>query len=153
LKKAHFEKVIGLIETGKREGAKVLLGGDRWSTKGYFVQPTIFGDVIDTMKIATDEIFGPVLCILKFKTLEEVIERANASTYGLGAAIFTTSISSAHKFVREVEAGSVWVNTYNVNPANLPFGGYKQSGFGRDLAEEALHNYTQVKAITWRIDC
>ncbi|CAG2177544.1 unnamed protein product, partial [Oppiella nova] len=195
----QFDKVLQLIDTGRKEGAKLLTGGQRWGTKGYFIQPTVFGDVTDNMTIAREEIFGPVQSIFKFKTLEEVIERANDTTYGLAAGAFTKDVNKALVLTREeifgpvqsifkfktleevierandttyglaagaftkdvdkalvlsqaLEAGSVWINTYMAFGPQIPFGGYKQSGFGRELGEEALHEYIEIKSVVIKTD-
>lgn len=144
--KKQQERVISYIEKGKAEGAKVLTGGGH-STEGYFVEPTVFVDVEDTMTIAQEEIFGPVVVAMPFKTVDEVIERANNSPYGLAAGIWTESLSRAHQVADKLKAGSVWVNCYNLTDPASPFGGYKQSGFGREMGSYALNNYTEVKSV------
>ncbi|EFA75954.1 hypothetical protein PPL_10530 [Heterostelium album PN500] len=144
---AHLKNVLNFIETGKKEGAKVLLGGARAPMKGYFVQPTIFADLRDDSCIGTDEIFGPVVCIFKFKTVEEVIQRANNTQYGLAAGLWTQDISKAHRVEKKLKAGTVWINDYNYTHFLIPFGGYKQSGFGKDLSEYAIQEYCSVKAV------
>ncbi|KAJ4446249.1 Retinal dehydrogenase 1 [Periplaneta americana] len=143
-----FNKVLTLIESGKAEGAKVECGGGRWGTQGYFVQPTVFSNVTDNMRIAREEIFGPVQTIIKFKTLEEAIARANDTTYGLAAGIITKDLNKALVFSQSVHAGSVWVNCYDAVVPQAPFGGYKQSGFGRELGEDSLKEYLEVKTVT-----
>ncbi|GAM21005.1 hypothetical protein SAMD00019534_041800 [Acytostelium subglobosum LB1] len=145
--KEHFDRVLDYIQKGKKEGATVLLGGERYGNKGYFVQPTIFTNLKDDMCISKEEIFGPVVCIFKFKTVEEVIERANNTIYGLAAGLWTQDISKAHKVEKKLKAGTVWINDYNYTNFIIPFGGYKQSGFGRDLSDYALQEYCSVKAI------
>ncbi len=148
--KAHFERVLGYIETGKKEGACLVAGGSRadiGTGKGYFLQPTIFADVTPTMTIAREEIFGPVLAVVDFEEVDEAIERANESSYGLAAGVWTRDIKKAHDVARRLQAGTVWINTYNVYDAAAPFGGYKQSGFGRELGAHALEHYTQVKTV------
>jgi aldehyde dehydrogenase (NAD+) len=148
---AQFDKVISYIESGKREGATLLAGGGRVGNKGFFVEPTVFANVQDDMTIAREEIFGPVMSIIKFKDLDEVAERANATTYGLAAAVWTRDIGKAHAIANRVRAGTVWVNCYNkVDPAT-PFGGFKQSGIGRELGEYGLQQYTEVKTVTIRL--
>lgn len=142
-----FTKVMTYIEFGKQDGAKLEFGGKRLGNEGYFVEPTIFSNVTDEMRIARDEIFGPVQSILKFKTLEEVIARANRSHYGLGAGVVTNNIDSALTFASAVEAGSVWVNCYDTGSVATPFGGYKESGIGRELGEEGLDSYLETKTI------
>ncbi|KAJ3316326.1 Aldehyde dehydrogenase, partial [Blyttiomyces sp. JEL0837] len=143
----QFNRVMGYIEDGKKEGAQVETGGVRVGDKGYFVAPTIFSGVNDDMKIAKEEIFGPVVVVMKFKTVEEIIERANNSNYGLAAAVHTTNVSMAHKMARELHSGTVWINTYNLLAAHIPFGGFKESGFGRENGEYALQEYTLIKSV------
>merc|ERR1711968_394117 len=143
--KIQFDKILGYIESGKTEGATVALGGDRLGDKGYFVQPTIFTDVKDDMKIAKEEIFGPVMQVMKFKTLEEAIERANNTCYGLAAGICTRDIGTAMSSAKDLDAGTVWINCYDNFDMACPFGGYKTSGWGREKGEDALENYTQVR--------
>ncbi|KAM4633473.1 aldehyde dehydrogenase, mitochondrial-like [Polymixia lowei] len=147
----QFKKILGYISTGKKEGAKLMCGGGVASDRGYFIQPTVFGDVQDNMIIAREEIFGPVMQILKFKTLEEVVERANDSKYGLAAAVFTKDIDKAHYISNGLRAGTVWINCYDVFGAQAPFGGYKASGNGRELGEYGLDNYTEVKTVTIKV--
>lgn len=147
----QFNKVMGYIDAGKKDNAKLLAGGNRVGDKGYFIEPTIFGDVQDNMKIAQEEIFGPVMSILRFKDLDEVVDRANKTLYGLAAAVWTRDISKAHAIANSVRAGTVWVNCFDVFDAAAPFGGYKQSGIGRELGEYALHNYTEVKTVTVKL--
>ncbi|HSM79853.1 MAG TPA: aldehyde dehydrogenase family protein [Bryobacteraceae bacterium] len=147
----QFNKVLGYIESGKQEGAKLLAGGGRWGERGYFVEPTVFGDVKDDMKIAREEIFGPVMTIIKFKDLDEVVERANRTIYGLAAAVWTRDIGKAHAIANSVRAGTVWVNCYDVFDAAAPFGGFKQSGIGRELGEYGLQQYTEVKTVTVKL--
>ncbi|KAG9266523.1 aldehyde dehydrogenase family 1 member A3 [Astyanax mexicanus] len=147
----QFEKILDLVESGKREGAKLECGGHALQDKGLFIQPTIFSDVKDHMRLAKEEIFGPVQCIMKFKSQEEVIERANSTHYGLAAAVFTRSVDRAMSVSSALEAGTVWVNCYNALHAQAPFGGYKMSGNGRELGEYALAEYTEVKAVTIKL--
>src|SRR5262245_29458914 len=144
---AQFDKVMGYIESGRSEGAKLVCGGDRVGDRGYFIQPTVFADVQDDMKIARDEIFGPVMSIIPFKNLDEVVDRANRTTYGLTAAVWTKAITKAHAISNGVRAGTVWVNCYNVLDTRAPFGGFKQSGVGRELGEYGLQQYTEVKTV------
>nr|XP_049694658.1 aldehyde dehydrogenase 1A1 [Helicoverpa armigera] len=141
-------KVLGYIEKGKKEGAKLLCGGNRIGTTGYYIQPTVFADVTDDMTIAKEEIFGPVQSILKFDTLEEVIDRANNTNYGLAAGIFTTNVNNALQFSKYVEAGVVWVNMYFGQGPQAPFGGFKESGIGRENGLAALDAYLEVKTVT-----
>ena len=148
---AQFHKVMGYIDAGKREGAKLLAGGARYGDRGYFVQPTVFADVKDDMKIAQEEIFGPVMSILKFKDVDDVVERSNKTMYGLAAAVWTRDIGKAHAIANSVRAGTVWVNCYDVFDAAAPFGGFKQSGIGRELGEYGLQQYTEVKTVTVKL--
>ncbi|KAL0478185.1 aldehyde dehydrogenase [Acrasis kona] len=144
----QFNTVLKYIKIGQEEDKATLsVGGQRVGSEGYFVQPTIFTNVTDNMTIAKEEIFGPVVAVLKFGSLEEVIKRANDTSYGLAAGIMTKSLKHALKFSKEAKAGTVWVNCWNSFQSNMPFGGYKMSGFGRDLGEYALNNYTKVKAV------
>ncbi len=147
----QFNKVMGYIESGKREGAKLMAGGGRVGDRGYFIQPTVFADVKDNMKIAEEEIFGPVLSIIKFKDMDEVVERANKTMYGLAAAVWTRDIGKALHVANNVRAGTVWVNCYDVFDAGAPFGGFKQSGIGRELGEYGLQNYTEIKTVTVKL--
>ena len=142
------DRVLGYIEAGKKEGAKLLIGGKRIGTKGYYIEPTVFTNVKDEMKIAREEIFGPVMNILRFKDLNEVIRRGNQTTFGLAAAVWTRDITKAHKLAHSLRAGTVWINCYDVFDAAAPFGGFKMSGIGRELGEYAMQNYTEVKTVT-----
>ncbi|XP_024544108.1 aldehyde dehydrogenase family 2 member B7, mitochondrial [Selaginella moellendorffii] len=144
---SQFNKVMKYIGYGKEQGATLLTGGERHGDKGFYIQPTVFADVGDSMAISRDEIFGPVQCISKFKTLEEVVERANNTPYGLAAGVFTQSLDTANFLSRALKVGTVWVNTYYAFDAAIPFGGYKMSGFGREKGEYVLKNYLQVKAV------
>jgi len=150
--KIQFDKVLGYIEAGKKGGAKCVLGGGRLGNKGYYVQPTVFTEVTDDMTIAREEIFGPVMQLLKFKTLDEAIKRANSTHYGLGAGICTRDVGSALATARDLEAGTVWVNCYDNFDVAAPFGGFKESGWGREKGEYALENYTQVKCVMMPMD-
>ena len=129
-------------------GAACITGGERFGGKGYYVQPTGFDGVTDDMPIATDEIFGPVLSVLTFDDKEDMIHRANNTFYGLAAAVWTRDVSLAHEFARRVRAGTVWVNCYDVFDTAAPFGGFKMSGYGRELGEEGLKAYTENKTVT-----
>lgn len=142
------DRIMGYIEAGKTEGAKLLTGGNRLGSKGYFIEPTVFTEVKDEMKIAQEEIFGPVMSILRFKDVDEVIQRGNRTFYGLAAAVWTRDITKAHRLANSLRAGTVWVNCYDVFDAAAPFGGYKMSGIGRELGEYALQLYTEVKTVT-----
>lgn len=146
--KAQFDKIMRYIEQGKSEGAECLTGGRRFGDRGYYVEPTLFDNVRDDMAIAQDEIFGPVLSILKFKDVDEIIDRANNTFYGLAAAVWTRDISKAHRLAAKIKAGTVWVNCYDVFDAAAPFGGFKMSGMGRELGEKGLEAYTETKTVT-----
>lgn len=149
------DRIRGYIDSGRREGARLLVGGSEAPSSlaaahanGYFVEPTIFADVQDEMTIAKEEIFGPVMSILKFKSLDEVVERGNRTFYGLAAAVWTKDVQKAHTIAHRLKAGTVWVNCYDVFDAAAPFGGFKMSGIGRELGQYALNLYTEVKTIT-----
>jgi aldehyde dehydrogenase (NAD+) len=144
----QFDKILGYIQSGQDQGAKLMCGGKRVGDKGYFIEPTVFSEVQDNMKIAQEEIFGPVMSIIKFKDLGDVIRRANKTTYGLAAGVITKDITKALTFAHNVRAGTVWINTYDAFSAAAPFGGYKQSGIGRELGEYGLRQYTEVKTVT-----
>lgn len=144
----QLERVMGFIDSGKKDGAKLLTGGKQAGKDGYFVEPTVFTDVKDDMKIAQEEIFGPVMSILKFKDADEVVARGNKTNYGLAAAVWTKDVKKAHTIAARLKAGTVWVNCYDVFDAAAPFGGFKMSGIGRELGEYALANYTEVKTVT-----
>ncbi|HLS20831.1 MAG TPA: aldehyde dehydrogenase family protein [Bacillota bacterium] len=143
----QLDRVLGYINKGIEEGATVLAGGEREFDKGYFVQPTIFADATDDMVIAREEIFGPVVVVFPFDTVEEVIERANDSDYGLAAGVWTKDIKKAHYVTSKLQAGTVWINDYGLELEAAPFGGYKQSGIGRELGFYALNEYTEVKSV------
>ncbi len=146
----QMDTVLGYIQAGKSEGAQVLTGGNRATVNGdhgYFVEPTIFCGVKNDMKIAQEEIFGPVLATLSFNEIEEVAEQANKNVYGLASAIWTNDLKKAHQLSRRLKAGTVWINTYGLMDAALPFGGFKQSGFGRELGMHALDHYTELKTV------
>src|SRR3954469_3412161 len=148
--KKQLENDLRYIEIAKKEGATLLAGGSRadiGTGKGYFLQPTVFDGVTPEMTIAREEIFGPVLAAIEFADVDEAIARANDSSYGLAAAVWTRDIKKAHYVARKLQAGTVWVNTYNVYDTAAPFGGYKQSGFGREMSVHALEHYTQVKSV------
>jgi aldehyde dehydrogenase (NAD+) len=149
ISKGQLDKVMEYVEAGKKDGAKLVAGGDRPANlqKGFFVNPTIFSDVKNSMRIAREEIFGPVLSVLSFKDQADAVSQANDSLYGLAAAVWTKDVKKAHQVARAVKAGTVWINTYNLYDVALPFGGYKQSGFGRELGREALDQYTLTKSV------
>lgn len=170
--KEQFNKILSMIETGKQQGAKLVAGGNKYQgLPGYFIEPTVFADVQDNMTIAKEEvllksckykfqpnnnstffqIFGPVQQLIRFKSLDEVIERANNNDYGLAAAVFSKDIDKVNYLVQGLRAGTVWVNTYNVLSAQAPFGGYKMSGHGRENGEYGLQAYTEVKSVITRI--
>ncbi|MDA0835964.1 MAG: aldehyde dehydrogenase family protein [Planctomycetota bacterium] len=149
---AQFSKILSYIEKGRQGGAECLTGGERFGDKGFYVQPTVFNNVTDDMEIATDEIFGPVMSILPFKDVDEVVERSNKSMFGLAAAVWTRDVGKAHHFAKSVRAGTIWVNCYDVFDAAAPFGGFKMSGIGRELGEAALANYTELKTVTMSLD-
>jgi len=146
----QMQTVLGYIEAGKKDGAKLVAGGNRVNVdggKGFFIEPTIFGDVKNDMTIAREEIFGPVLSVLTFDDVDEVVEQANNNPYGLAAAVWTRDVKRAHSVSRRLKAGTVWINTYGLMDASLPFGGYKSSGFGRELGARALEHYTETKTV------
>ncbi|XP_037565920.1 aldehyde dehydrogenase 1A1-like [Dermacentor silvarum] len=147
----QFQKILGLIESGKKEGAKVEIGGKRIGNEGYFVEPTVFTNVTDNMRIAKEEIFGPVQQILKFKTMDEVLRRANDTTYGLAAGVVTKDLNTAITFSDGVQAGTVWVNTYLAANVQAPFGGFKMSGLHRECNEDGILNYIETKTVTIKI--
>ena len=148
--KSQMETVLSYIEFGKQEGARVVAGGGRADVgtgKGYFIQPTIFDGVTNEMKIAREEIFGPVLSVIPFRSVEDGIAQGNHTSYGLAAAVWTRDVSKALKAAKAIRAGTVWVNAYNLFDAALPFGGFKESGFGREMGSVGLDNYTEVKTV------
>ncbi len=151
INEGQVKKILGWIEEAKSEGAKVACGGERATegelTKGCFMKPTLLVDVTNDMKVAQEEIFGPVACVIKFKDEDEVIRMANDSRYGLGGAVWTRDINRAIRVCRGIETGRMWVNTYNSIPAHAPFGGYKESGIGRETHKTILNHYTQMKNI------
>jgi betaine-aldehyde dehydrogenase len=147
----HMEKVLGYIARGRAEGAQVVVGGYRVTTgelaKGFFVAPTVFDDCHDDMAIARDEIFGPVMTVLAFDSEDEVIARANATEYGLSAGVFTNDLTRGHRMIARLQAGTCWLNHYNITPIEMPFGGMKMSGLGRENGRAAIEAYTQLKSV------
>ncbi len=144
----QLDKVLGYIATARAEGATLVCGGSRAAPNtGYYVQPTVFADVTDSMTIAREEVFGPVMAVLDFDTEEEVIARANDTEFGLAAGVFTADISRAHRVIAQLQAGTCWINAYNLTPVEAPFGGSKLSGVGRENGHAAVHHYTQVKSV------
>ncbi|MBP0618287.1 betaine-aldehyde dehydrogenase [Jiella mangrovi] len=147
----QYDRVLSYLDIGKKEGATLACGGGAAKVAGledgYFVEPTVFTDVADDMRIASEEIFGPVMCVMDFSGEEEAISRANGTDFGLAAGIYTRDLSRAHRMAARVEAGTVWVNAYNLTPVEMPFGGVKRSGIGRENGREALQHYSQVKSV------
>jgi betaine-aldehyde dehydrogenase len=147
----HMHKVLGYLERGRAEGARVLIGGGRVTkgalAKGFFVAPTVFDGCRDDMAIVREEIFGPVMSVLEFQTEEEVVSRANATEFGLSAGVFTNDLTRAHRVIANLQAGTCWINHYNVTPIELPFGGVKLSGLGRENGRAAIEHYTQLKSV------
>jgi betaine-aldehyde dehydrogenase len=147
----HMHKVLSYIDCGRAEGARVLTGGMRVMTgelaKGYFVAPTVFDDCRDDMSIVREETFGPVMSVLEFEDEREVIARANATEFGLAAGVFTNDLNRAHRVIARLQAGTCWINQYNVTPIELPFGGVKLSGLGRENGRAAIEHYTQLKSV------
>ncbi len=150
--KEQFDKILGYIAAGKKDGATCVTGGAPGASRGYFVKPTIFDNVTDSMRIAQEEIFGPVVSTLTFSSEEEIAQRANQTIYGLSAGIWTRDIGKAHRLAKEIKAGTIWMNCYNCFDAASPFGGFKQSGFGRELGKHALELYTQIKSVWVALD-
>lgn len=143
----QFDRVMSYIDIGKKEGASLRLGGQRLGDRGFFVAPTVFADVDNRMRIAQEEIFGPVASLIRFTDVEEAVQLANDTRYGLAAAVWTNDITRAHRIVRRLRAGTVWVNTYGYTDSRSPWGGYKDSGFGRELGRFALDLYTDLKSV------
>lgn len=151
ISRSHMERVLSYIETGKSEGAMLLLGGRQLTAapfdSGNFIEPTIFLNCSDDMKIVQDEIFGPVMSVLSFENEDDVVKRANATRYGLAAGLFTRDLARAHRVAAQLEAGICWINNYNVTPVEMPFGGMKESGFGHENGQAAIEHYTQLKSV------
>lgn len=147
----QLARVCGYLDAGKQEGAQPIVGGKRFGDRGYFVEPTVLINTNEKMKVVREEIFGPVVTAMPFADPEELLPRANDTTYGLAAAVWTRDISKAHALAAELRAGTVWINCYNIFDAALPFGGYKQSGWGREMGHDALELYTETKAVCTRL--
>lgn len=143
----HFDRVMGFIDGARREGATALTGGERARDAGCFIKPTVFVDVNPGMQVVREEVFGPVLVAMPFDDVEDAIRQANDSPFGLTASVWSNNLSAVHRIIPRIKAGTVWVNTHNLLDANLPFGGYKQSGFGRDLGRAAVESYTEQKSV------
>jgi acyl-CoA reductase-like NAD-dependent aldehyde dehydrogenase len=147
----QMDRILDYVEAGKSDGAKLLSGGERDTTgdkaRGFYVKPTVFAEVSPDMKIAREEIFGPVVSAIRFRDADEAVRIANGTIYGLAAAVWTRDVRQAHRIASEIKAGSVWINTYNAFDSGSPFGGYKLSGFGRDLGADAIQQYTNVKSV------
>jgi phenylacetaldehyde dehydrogenase len=143
----QFDKVLGYLDSGRSDGAEAVIGGGRAADRGYFVQPTILTNTNSNMKVEREEIFGPVVCAIPFESGEEILPVANDTNYGLAAGVFTRDISKAHKTAHRLRAGTVWINTYHVFDAAMPFGGYKESGWGREMGHQVLENYLETKSV------
>ncbi|MCF6215177.1 MAG: aldehyde dehydrogenase family protein [Emcibacter sp.] len=143
----QYDRVMGYIDSGRAEGADIVAGGKRRSDKGYFVEPTILGNTNRDMKVVREEIFGPVVCVQRYNDIDEVAKLANDTIYGLGASIWTKDVSNIINIVPKIRAGTVWVNCHNILDIAMPFGGYKQSGFGKDMGKEALESYLETKSV------
>jgi phenylacetaldehyde dehydrogenase len=150
--KVQFERVTGFLKSGREEGARTVAGGQRYGETGFFVQPTVLDGTKDSMKVYKEEIFGPVVTVMPFKEVDDdIIRRANDSVYGLAAGLWTSNIQRAHRIANKLRAGTVWINCYNIFDASMPFGGYKQSGWGREMGQEVLKNYLETKSICMSI--
>ncbi|CAF1429207.1 unnamed protein product [Adineta steineri] len=151
INESQFKKILDYVEAGKKDGAKLECGGERHGNKGYFIKPTIFSGVKDDMRIAREEIFGPIMSVLKFDSYDEVIKRANSTSFGLGAGVITKDLTRGLTFAQRLEAGSVWVNDYDAIINQAPFGGFKQSGHGRELGKYGLEAYYEVKTVVVKL--
>jgi len=149
--KEQLERVCGYLDSGRRDGAKAVVGGRKLDRPGYFVEPTVLVDVNPEMKVVREEIFGPVVTAIPFDSPDDVLSFANDTAYGLASAVWTRDISKAHQLAAKLKAGTVWINCYNVFDPVLPFGGYKQSGWGREMGFDAIELYTEVKSVCARI--
>ena len=143
----QFEKVLGYLQSGREQGAEAVVGGERSGHRGYFVQPTVLTNTSPEMKVEREEIFGPVVCAIPFDSADDIIAPANDTNYGLAAGVFTRDISKAHRTAKRLRAGTVWINTYHVFDAAMPFGGYKESGWGREMGHAVLNNYLETKSV------
>jgi phenylacetaldehyde dehydrogenase len=147
----QLNRVLGFLESGKADGVKTVVGGNRVGEQGYFVEPTILTGARPGMKVVDEEIFGPVVCAMPFDEIDQVASQMNQTSYGLAGAIWTKDIGKAHRMARAMRAGTVWINCYNIFDAALPFGGYKQSGWGREMGKEAIELYTEVKSVCLKV--
>jgi acyl-CoA reductase-like NAD-dependent aldehyde dehydrogenase len=147
----QFDRVNSYVSVGVSEGAEIVHGGGRFDNPGYFVEPTVFGGVSNDMRLAREEIFGPVAALIPFSDMDEAVRIANDTDYGLAAAVATTSVSTAHTLARRLRAGVVWVNTYSELDSAFPFGGFKQSGIGRELGDKSLESFTELKSVFIRL--
>ncbi|KAI8877355.1 aldehyde dehydrogenase [Backusella circina FSU 941] len=152
INKAQFDKILNYVKIGQEEGATLHYGGKRWGDKGYYIEPTIFINCKNSMRIMQEEVFGPFVSMATFKTIDEAIEMANDSTYGLAGGVYTKDVNTAIRVSNEIKAGTVWVNCFDVFDQSTPFGGYKQSGFGKELGKYALQEYTQVKTVKFQLN-